>query len=210
MHKLRSQAVNVQALQRRILIALLVLGATITVCAQRIPALEVGARLDNFQATDVAGKTQSLKQYEGKIVVLFFWSFKCPVSLTYIDRMQALFDKYGNKGVVLLGVDSGINESQEEIRANASNLKITVPILLDTEGDLMDKLETTHTPSVFILDQKAILRYKGAPDNNKAQGEKGRISYMDDAVEALLSGRAISVAETPVFGCSIKRRRIRE
>jgi peroxiredoxin len=204
------RTVDFRANALRLPVMLLVLGAAIAVCARPVSAAEIGSRLDNFQMTDISGKIQSLKQYEGKIVVLFFWSFKCPVALAYVDRMEALHKKYGNQGVILLGVASGINESQEELRANVSNLKITVPILLDSDGDLMDKFGATHTPSVFILDQNAVLRYRGAPDNNRAPGDKGRASYMDDAIESLFSGRAISVPETQVFGCSIKRRRIKE
>ena len=191
-------------------VILLALSAAIASCAQPISAAEIGAKLDNFQLTDVTGKIHSLRQYDGKAVILFFWSFKCPVSLIYVDRMEALYSKYGNRGVVLLGVSSGTNESQEELRANASNLKITFPILMDSEGELMDKLGATHTPSVFILDQNAVLRYRGSPDNNKAPGDKGRVSYMDDAIDAILSGRVISVPDTPVFGCSIRRKRPKE
>jgi alkyl hydroperoxide reductase subunit AhpC len=210
MPKIHTRTDGLRAYALKILAVLLVLGAAEAVCSQPLPAAEIGSKLDNFQMTDVSGKIQSLRQYEGKIVVLFFWSFKCPVSLTYVDRMEALRNKYGNQEVILLGVASGLNESQEEIRANASNLKIKVPILLDSDGDLMDKLGATHTPSVFILDQNAVLRYRGAPDNNRTPGEKGRVAYMDEAIESLLNGRAISVPETPVFGCSIKRRRIKE
>jgi peroxiredoxin len=210
MLRLHPRTVDLRPYALKILAVLLALGAVKAVCSQPLPAAEIGSKLDNFQMTDVSGKIQSLKQYEGKIVVLFFWSFKCPVSLAYVDRMEALRNNYGNQGVILLGVASGINESQEEIRANALNLMIKVPILLDSNGELMDRLGATHTPSVFILDQDAVLRYRGAPDNNRSPGDKGRIAYIDDAIESLLNGRAISVPVTPAFGCSIKRRRIKE
>jgi peroxiredoxin len=210
MRKLHPGTADLRLHVLKILAVFLTLGVVKAMCPQPPPSAEIGSKLHNFQMTDVSGKIQSLKQYEGKIVVLFFWSFKCPVSLAYIDRMEALRNKYGNQGVILLGVASGINESQEEIRANALNLDIKIPILLDSDGELMDKLGATHTPSVFILDQDAVLRYRGAPDNNRAPGDKGRVAYINDAIESLLNGRAISVPETLVFGCSIKRRRIKE
>ena len=179
-------------------------------CMRLLHAVEIGSKLGDFHAMDASGGVQSSRLYPGKIVVLFFWSFKCPVSLAYADRMVEFQNKYRNRGVVLLGVAAAANESQEEIRANAANLKITAPILVDSDGELMDRLEATHTPSVYILDQNGVLRYKGAPDNNKMPEDKGRVSYMDDAVESLLDGRPINTPETQVFGCSIKRRRIRE
>jgi peroxiredoxin len=175
-------------------------------CTGAVAGVELGSRLPNFQLKDAFGAARSLESYSGKIVVFVFWSFKCPVSLAYDDRVEKLQAKYTAKGVVVLGVASGANDSADEIRANAANLKIQFPVLLDTEGDLAENLGATHTPDVFILDREAVLRYRGAFDNNKKPGESGRIAYAEDAIEAILAGRAAPVSDTRPFGCSIKRR----
>ena len=180
--------------------------ATVGIYARPIQIAEVGSKVDNFQLVDVDGNSRSLQSYSGKIVVLVFWSFKCPVSLEYRDRMEELQDKYGGRGVSVLGVSSGSNEAAAEIRANISNLQIKTPVLLDTEGILAEKLGATHTPSVFILDGSSILRYKGSIDNNKKPGDKARIAYADNAIDAILAGQSVAVPETRAFGCSIKRK----
>jgi len=176
------------------------------VCTSPISGAEIGSKLQNFRLKDVSGETKTLESYSGKIVVFVFWSFKCPVSLAYNERVEKLQAKYSARGIVVLGVASGSNDHAEEISANASNLKIQFPILLDPEGDLAEKLGATHTPDVFILDGKAALRYSGAFDNNQKLGEGGRIAYAEDAIDAILAGRAAPVSETRPFGCSIKRR----
>ena len=175
-------------------------------CAGAVAGTEVGSKLQNFQLKDASGTSRSLESYSGKILVFVFWSFKCPVSLAYDDRVEKMQAKYSDKGVVVLGVASGASDNAEEIRANAANLKIQFPILLDTEGDLAEKLGATHTPDIFIFDRESVLRYKGALDNNKKPGESGRIAYAEDAIDAILAGRAAPVSETRPFGCSIKRR----
>ena len=175
-------------------------------CVGAAAGFEVGSKLEDFQLKDASGAIRSMESYSGKILVFVFWSFKCPVSLAYDDRVEKLQAKYAGKGVVVLGVASGANDNADETRANAANLKIQFPILLDTDGDLVEKLGATHTPDVFILDRAAVLRYKGALDNNKKPGESGRIAYADDAIDAILAGRAAPVSETRPFGCSIKRR----
>jgi peroxiredoxin len=177
---------------------------------QSILAAGIGSKIENFKLPDVAGTIHSLNSYSGKIVVLVFWSFKCPVSLLYDERLNGLKDKYKNSGVVVLGVDSAANETAEEIRANIDNLKITTPMLSDLEGNLAEKFGATQTPGVFVIDGNAILRYRGALDNNRKAGEKGRIAYAEDAIDALLAGRDVSTSETKSFGCSIRRKEIRE
>jgi peroxiredoxin len=177
---------------------------------QSIYAVDNGSKIDNFQLPDTAGTIYSLRSYSGKIVVLIFWSFKCPVSHLYADRMNQFKDKYANKDVIVLGVDSAANETPTEIRANIENMKIKTPILLDEDGALAQKVGATQTPSVMVIDGTMILRYRGALDNNRKTGEKGRIAYAEDAVDALLAGRSIPISETRPFGCSIRRQEIRE
>jgi alkyl hydroperoxide reductase subunit AhpC len=177
---------------------------------QAAPAADISSKIDNFQLQDTAGAIHTQRSYSGKILILVFWSFKCPISLIYDDRMDALHDKYGNKGVAVLGIDSAANETPAEIRANMDNLKIMIPVLLDTEGNLAEKLGATQTPSVFILDGNMVLRYRGALDNNRKAGEKGRIAYAEDAVDALLAGRDVPIPETRSFGCSIRQQGIKE
>ena len=78
-------------------------------------------------------------------------------------------------------------------------------MLVDREGTLAEKLAATHAPSIFILDGGSVLRYRGALDNNKQPGEAGRIAYAEEAIDALLAGRAPARPETREFGCPLRR-----
>jgi thiol-disulfide isomerase/thioredoxin len=180
----------------------IILGAII--CPGYAAGAELGSNLERSQLRDLSGETRTLNSYSGKTIVLVFWSFKCPVSLEYNDRIEKLQKKYFEKGIIVIGVaPTGI--SADEIRMNAANLKIQYPIMMDFDGILAEKLGATHTPEVFILDAGSVLRYRGALDNNKRTGESGRIAYVDDAIDAIIAGRNIATPETRSFGCSIKR-----
>ena len=167
--------------------------------------VQIGQRVTGMRLADSEGRSHSLDEYAGKILVLEFWSFKCPVSLAYDARVAALLSKYRGRGVSFLAVASNRNESPIEVRRNAENLKLPVPVLLDREGFLADRLGATHSPSVMILDGSGILRYRGAIDNNKHEGERGRIAYVEQALDAILAGQPVPSAETQPFGCGIRR-----
>jgi peroxiredoxin len=179
--------------------------AAFGIYAQPIQIAEIGSRVESFQLADVSGAGRTLQSYSGRTVVLVFWSFKCPVSLAYQERMEMLQDQYRGKGVTVLGISSGSNEAAADIQANILNLKFKIPVLLDSDGIAAEKLGATHTPSVFILDGSSVLRYRGSIDNNKRVGDKTRIAYAEDAISAILAGQPVSIPETRVFGCSIKR-----
>jgi thiol-disulfide isomerase/thioredoxin len=187
---------------------LLVWAATAAHIASAWP-IDIGSRIGSFQSMPTVSGPQSL-DLSTKLVVFIFWSFKCPVSLAYDDRVNELQDKYGNKKVVVFGVASAANETKKEIRANTANLNLKVPVLWDSEGSFAEMLGATRTPSVFIFDENKVLRYKGALDNNKKAGESGRVAYVEDALDAILAARPVTVPETRAFGCGIKRRGIKE
>jgi peroxiredoxin len=174
-------------------------------CSGYAAGAEIGSKLESFQLRDLSGEARSLYSYSGKIVVLVFWSFKCPVSLEYNDRVEKLQKKYFEKGIAVIGV-APMEISADEIRMNVENLKIQYPIMMDFDGNLAEKLGATHTPEVFILDGSSVLRYRGALDNNKKTGESGRIAYVEEAVDSIIAKRNIAAPETRPFGCSIKRR----
>jgi peroxiredoxin len=167
---------------------------------------ELGIKVAEFRLADTAGRIHSLSQYSGQIVVLSFWAFKCPVSLSYDERLGALQKKYKSAGVVVLAVDSNANETAAEIRANAANLKLPFPVLLDEDGSLAERLKATQTPSLFIIDGRGILRYRGSLDNNKKPGEGGRAAYAEMGLEDILANRPLSEPETRTIGCPIRRR----
>lgn len=167
---------------------------------------EIGEKISGFSMPDSSGKLHALSDYKGKILVLAFWSFKCPVSLAYNERLMELQKKYQAQGVVLLGIASNANESAEEIGRNASNLKISFPLLLDSDGSFAERLGAHHTPSILILDPNGVLRYRGAPDNNKIPGMSGRMAYAEEALESLLNGRPLQAPETKEFGCTIQKK----
>jgi peroxiredoxin len=170
------------------------------------PAQIIGSRLDNFTLPDASGKTHSLRDYQGKVIVFVFWSFKCPVMLTYDRRIQELADQYRDRGVVILAVDANSDETPEAVRKNAENLALEYPILLDADGILAQKLGATQAPGVFILDRDSVVRYAGVLDNGRKTGERGREAYAEDALEAISSGKPVAVPESRGAGCTIKRR----
>jgi peroxiredoxin len=194
------------------MIVFLAVWGAVTSIVPTAMAIDIGSKINGYpaaQAMPVVNGPQSLV-LTGKLVVFIFWSFKCPVALSYNERMNGIQNKYGHKGVVVLGVASAANETQEEIQANIANLNLKVPVMLDSEGSFAEMLGASHTPSGFVFDENRTLRYKGALDNNKKVDENGRVAYVEEAVDAILAGRPVAVSETRLFGCSIRRRGVKE
>jgi peroxiredoxin len=169
---------------------------------------QTGVKVASFSLKDPYGKVHSLSDYAGKVVVLSFWSFKCPVSLANDEHLKALQTEFEGKGVVVLAVSSNANESAEEVRRNAANLKLPYPVLLDEEGTLSERLSATHAPSIFIIDGASNLRYQGSFVGDKKGVETRSGSAARDAIDDILAGRPVRTPETRFSGCLIRRKTI--
>ena len=60
----------------------------------RVPT--VGMQAEDFSLIDLDGKSQSLSQYRGKIVLVNFWATWCKSCTTEMPAMQASYDKHRN------------------------------------------------------------------------------------------------------------------
>ena len=71
-----------------------------------VKLLPVGEAAPNWQLMDAEGKTHSLSDYRGKIVVMEFWATWCGPCAQVMPRLQKLHEKYRDRGVVVFGVNS--------------------------------------------------------------------------------------------------------
>lgn len=66
----------------------------------------------NFEATSMNGQAQSLKDYKGQVVMIVNTASKCGFTYQYED-LQKLYDRYKDKGFVILGFPSNHFDNQE-------------------------------------------------------------------------------------------------
>ena len=81
---------------------------------------------EDFEATDLGGQSFSLGDFKGKVVLLSFWSTRCPICQSEIPKLNRLTEKYNGKDVVFIGLT---NDNETKINAflkkNPFNFRIT-------------------------------------------------------------------------------------
>jgi peroxiredoxin len=188
-----------------ILLALVLMVAGV-VFANEVPAPPaIGSSIEGFSLPDVDGTERSLKSLAGeKGTVLLFIAVQCPVSNAYNERMEKLATDYKAKGINVIGINSNVAEDGAACKAHAAENKLSFTILKDPGNKIADKLGASVTPEAYLLDASNKLVYHGRIDNsrNAAQVETPDLR---NAIEAVLSGKAVEKTEAKAFGCSIKR-----
>ncbi len=188
-------------------LAVFVLVAAAFVSFSRVSAeegLAIGATLENFKLADTTGAEKSLGDLKGKNgTILVFLSIQCPVVKGYNERIVKLAADYQAKGINLIGINSNSTEMPEKVRAHAvENYKF--PVLIDKGNILADRLGANVTPETFYLNEKSVLIYRGAIDNDRS-GENVSTNFLRDALDANLNGKTVSKTTANAIGCTIKR-----
>ncbi len=165
--------------------------------------------MPNFTLQGIDGKPVSLYDFAGKAgAVLVFTGNSCPVANKYLPRLVELAKTYEPKGIVFLGINSNASESLGEVAAHAREHGVTFPVLKDPKNVVADLARVERTSEVVVLDSRAIVRYRGAIDDQLGQGVSKPAptrNYLADALEAVLARRAVEVTSTPAIGCPIER-----
>jgi peroxiredoxin len=181
---------------------------TLTASAADTSGPQVGKPAPTFDLKDVNGKEHKLADYAGKIVVIQFQSATCPWERAYQPILNGVSDKYKDKGVVFVGINSNSSETVEKIKAKADDEKVPYDTLKDPGNKIADAYDAQTTPHIFIIDGKGVLRYKGgvekAPSDPSGAG-KASEQYLVPALDSIVAGKDPAQASTKSVGCSIKR-----
>lgn len=174
---------------------------------------KIGDQAKDFSLKNIDGKMVSMSDMkESKGIILIFTCNHCPFAIAYEDRIIALDKKFKPLGYPVVAVNpNDVNVSPEdsyELMIERSKEKnFTFPYVYDQKQDIAAAYGATRTPHVYVLQKekdKLIVRYIGAIDNNTESAANADKKYVEDAVNALLTGKSVPLAETKAIGCTIK------
>jgi peroxiredoxin len=165
----------------------------------------------DFILTNQDGKQISLADLEGKIVVLEWFNYDCPFVKYHYEKMPTMTNlakKYSPKGVVWLAINSTNYATVENNKAFAEKHSLNHMILDDHTGRVGRAYKAARTPELFIIDKEGAIAYHGAIDNaplgKLEDGQKEKFNFVDEALDQLTKGEAVSTPQTKPYGCTVK------
>ncbi len=184
----------------------------ISICLLNARELEIGSAIPNadHRLFDTKGEYLSLNDVKGKNGLLVIFSCNtCPWVVRWEDRYVAITEKYKNKGIGVIAINSNADQfdnkdSIEKMRSHAKNNNYNFPYVQDFGSKMAYAFGATRTPHIFLFDKNDILVYRGAIDDNAKNAKKVKEPFLADAIAAMISGNPIEVSSTKALGCSIK------
>ena len=173
----------------------------------------LGDTVSDFKLKNTNGKMVSLSDYStAQGVILIFDCNTCPYSKAYNERIVALNEKYAAKGFPVIAINANDptispGDSYEAMVTQAKAKGYKFPYLIDETQQVAHNFGATNTPHAFVLKREGKdfkVAYIGAIDNNSRDAAAADKKYVEDAVESLLTGKAVPTTKTKAIGCTIK------
>jgi peroxiredoxin len=161
---------------------------------------------------NVDGKQLSIadvKKAKGTLVV--FSCNACPWAKAWETRIVALGNASTKRGIGVIVINSNdptVNDQDgyDVMKERAKQRKMQFAYVVDATSDVARAFGATRTPEAYLFGADGKLVYHGTIDDNAHEPDKVEARYLQDAVDAVVAGKAVSTQETKALGCSIKFR----
>jgi peroxiredoxin len=120
----------------------------------KLEAADLRRESVNFTLSDLHGKTWTLKDLRGKVVLVNFWATWCPPCRKEMPDMEALHQEFKEQGLVILAIS---DEESDKVRPFITDHKFSYPILLDPGRKVNDLFEVEGIPKSFLYDRNGHL-----------------------------------------------------
>jgi peroxiredoxin len=117
---------------------------------------QAGALAPAFTLQDLDGKSISLSDFHGQVVLLNFWAVWCSPCLVEMPMFEARYQSLKDDGLIVLGVN--FDDPPEDVRIYGEALELTFPLVLDPGGVVQDLYRIRGYPSSVIIDGDGVVQ----------------------------------------------------
>jgi thiol-disulfide isomerase/thioredoxin len=187
----------------------MVLFAAVAPAAAAVEELAIGAKGPSFNLKATDGNMYSLEGVRGeKGTAVVFTCNECPYSKGYEDRLIELARNYQPKGISFIAINPNDpkivpGDGFEFMVQRARDKGFPFPYAFDETQATAAAYGAKVTPHIFLLNGNGTLVYRGRIDDSVKEDEVKKRDFKA-ALDALVAGGPIRVAETKAFGCSVK------
>jgi peroxiredoxin len=104
----------------------------------------------DFTLSELNGKTWTLKEQRGKVVVLNFWATWCPPCRKEMPDLESLYRQFKDQGLVILAIS---DEDEKTVKPFIAQEKVTYPTLLDPGRKVNELFQIEGIPKTFVYDR---------------------------------------------------------
>lgn len=158
-------------LRRFVLFSLLLFPVIVAGCSQtKIEEIQIGEQAADFSLSDQTGRLHSLPMYKGNVILVRFWADWCPSCKEEMPKIDKVYKKLKDRGLVVLGVN--VKQGEEAVALFVKNNRISFPTPMDKDAVVAKRYGVAGLPTTFIVDRKGNVTEKVMGDMTTEDIEK--------------------------------------
>lgn len=167
------------------------LAAALSACTGEIPSGgAVGETAPEYAAPTLDGDTLALEELRGDVVLINIWATWCPPCREETPDLQALYERYADDGLRILGISIDGAGSRRAIREFADEHSVTYTMLHDPGERVSNVFRVRGVPTSLLIGRDGTIIWRGL----------GRVrtedpAFVDMVEQALAQGSGDGAAE---------------
>jgi peroxiredoxin len=125
--------------------------------ASSIRAGEIAKPAPTFSLQAQDGSQVSLEDFQGQVVMINFWATWCGPCRQEMPHLEALYQRYGDLGFTLLGVNVEPDSSGAD--KFLKDTPVSFPILFDPKSEVSQMYDVIAMPSTVLVDRSGNVRF---------------------------------------------------
>lgn len=136
--------------------------------------LSVGKKAPEFEGTNLAGKPARLSDFNGKVVVLDFWTTNCVPCRAMIPHERQMTQRFSGKPFAIISVSADPDKELLTSFLKTESMPWT-HWWVGEKSPVLDRWNVRMFPTIYVIDARGTIRYKNVRDKK-----------LDEAVETLV------------------------
>ncbi|HTZ33754.1 MAG TPA: TlpA disulfide reductase family protein [Methylomirabilota bacterium] len=121
---------------------------------KQLEAEDIRRQEADFTLADLSGRSWTLHELRGKVVLVNFWATWCPPCRSEMPDMEALYKKFKDRGFVVLAIS---DDEADKVKSYIAQFHYTYPILLDAGRKVHEAFNIEGIPKSFVYDREGKL-----------------------------------------------------
>jgi thiol-disulfide isomerase/thioredoxin len=161
-----------------------------------VHASNLSEQLLTLPMTLTTGEVVTLEQYQGKKpVYLKFWATWCKPCIEQMPHFEQINQLHGDD-LAVIAINLGINDNLAAVQKVQQEFNLSMPMVIDTQGDLAQAFRLLGTPYHLLFDKQMNLVHLGHKADSVLDNKIALISATKEL--DLLADTAIAETEKPL------------